>query len=327
MAGAPLRDGVLLVNLGTPEAPTASAVRSYLAEFLSDPRVVELPRVLWLPLLHAVILNLRPKKSAEKYAKVWTKEGSPLMVHTMRQAKLLRGLLGERRKPAPLVEFAMRYGRPSIGEALDRLGTAGCIKITVLPLYPQYAASTTESVRDTLNAWLRRTGHASAPRFIEQYPEDPGYLAALEALVRRCWKTQGRGEKLVMSFHGLPQRAVDRGDPYQRQCYATASVLAQRLDLAEIDYVVTFQSRFGAAKWLQPYTEPTLIELAKQGLGRVDVLCPGFVSDCLETLEEIGIAAREKFFAAGGTELRLMPCLNESPEWIEALAGLACSES
>ena len=313
--------GVLLVNLGTPEAPTPAAVRSYLAEFLSDPRVVELPRALWLPLLYGVILNVRPKKSAAKYAKIWTSEGSPLMVHTERQAKLLRGLLGERQKPAPPVEFAMRYGKPSVGEALERLKTAGCSEITVLPLYPQYAASTTASVKDAVDAW--RTGGAPLVRFIEQFHEEAGYLAAVEALVRRFWKTHDRGAKLLMSFHGLPQRVVDCGDPYQRQCLATARALAQRLALDEADYVVTFQSRFGAAKWLQPYTEPTLIELAKQGLRRVDVLCPGFVSDCLETLEEIGIGARESFKRAGGNELRLMPCLNESPEWIEALAGLA----
>jgi ferrochelatase len=321
MTAGPPRVGVLLVNLGTPEAPTAPAVRSYLAEFLSDPRVVELPRLLWLPILYGVILNVRPKKSAEKYAKIWTGEGSPLMVHTVRQAKLLRGFLGERRKPAPPVEFAMRYGRPSVGEALDRLRAAGCDSITVLPLYPQYAASATASVKDAVDAW--RTGSAPALRVIEQFHEDAGYLAALEALVRRFWKTQDRGAKLVMSFHGLPQRAVDRGDPYERQCYATTRGLAQRLALTESDYVVTFQSRFGAAKWLQPYTEPTLIGLAKQGIGRVDVLFPGFVSDCLETLEEIGIGACDKFLAAGGSDLQLMPCLNESPEWIEALAGLA----
>jgi ferrochelatase len=321
MAAGPPRTGVLLVNLGTPEAPTAQAVRRYLSEFLSDPRVVELPRLLWLPLLHGVVLNVRPKKSAAKYAKVWTEEGSPLMVHTVRQAQLLRGFLGERYKPRPPVEFAMRYGRPSIGEALERLHAAGCESVTVLPLYPQYAASTTASVMDVVDDW--RTDRGLELHVIEQFHQDAGYLGALEALVRRFWETHNRGAMLVMSFHGLPQRAVDRGDPYQRQCYATANGLAQRLALGEADYVVTFQSRFGAAKWLRPYTEPTLIELAKQGLGRVDVLCPGFVSDCLETLEEIGIVAREAFAAAGGREFGLMPCLNESPEWIEALAGIA----
>lgn len=319
--------GVLLVNLGTPEAPTAPAVRRYLAEFLSDPRVVELPRMLWLPLLHGVILNLRPRKSAEKYAKVWTREGSPLMVHTVRQAKLLRGYLGEQRKPVRAVEFAMRYGKPSIGEGLEKLRQAGCKRMTVLPLYPQYAASTTASIIDAVDAWCKRSGPVAAPRVIEQYSEDAGYLGALEALVRRHWSANGRGNRLLMSFHGLPQRAVDRGDPYQRQCLATARALAQRLALHETEYLVTFQSRFGAAKWLQPYTQPTLVELAGQGVRRIDVVCPGFVSDCLETLEEIGIGARDAFLAAGGEELRLLPCLNESQEWIEALAGLACAES
>lgn len=321
------RAGVLLVNLGTPEAPTAAAVRRYLAEFLSDPRVVELPRLFWLPLLHGVILNLRPRKSAEKYAKIWSHEGSPLMVHTMRQAKLLRGYLGEKRMPVSAVEFAMRYGRPSVGDGLDRLRQAGCERITVLPLYPQYAASTTASVVDAIDAWRKRAGAVAAPRVIEQYPEDAGYLGALEAQVRRHWSANGRGARLLMSFHGLPQRAVDRGDPYQQQCFATARALARRLALDESEYLVTFQSRFGAAKWLQPYTEPALVELAGQGVRRIDVFCPGFVADCLETLEEIGIGARKAFLAAGGEELRLLPCLNESPEWIEALAGLACSES
>ncbi|MGQ0655846.1 MAG: ferrochelatase [Betaproteobacteria bacterium] len=288
------KTSILLVNLGTPDAPTPEAVRRYLAEFLADPRVVELPRWLWLPLLHGIVLRTRPQKSAQKYAAIWTPEGSPLAVHTRRQAELLQQRLG---KP---VRYAMRYGRPPLSGGAD----------LVIPLYPQYSGSATGSVLDAIGG-----GKA-----VRDFHDHPAYIAALAAVIERHWIACGRGGKLVMSFHGLPQRAVDRGDPYQKQCLATAELLARRL---KRDYLVTFQSRFGAAKWLQPYTEPTLVELAKSGVKRVDVVCPGFVSDCLETLEEIGIAARHAFLAAGGEELSLAPCLNEAPEWIEALGQIA----
>ena len=300
-------DGVLLVNLGTPSAPTAQAVRRYLAEFLSDPRVVELPRLLWLPLLYGIVLPVRAKRSAAKYAAIWTAEGSPLAVHTARQAGLLRSALPEVR-----VEYAMRYGEAGIDSGLAKL--SGCERITVLPLYPQYARSTAESVRDCLPAGVR---------MIENFHDHPAYIGALASSVRRHWDSNGRGDLLVMSFHGLPRRAVERGDPYEEQCRATASLLASALKLSVSDWKVTFQSRFGAAEWLQPYTQPMLIAMAKNGMKRVDVMCPGFVSDCLETLEEIGIVARHAFIAAGGREFHLLPCLNESPEWIAALASLA----
>jgi len=288
---------ILLVNLGTPDAPTPDAVRRYLAEFLADPRVVELPRWLWLPILHGVVLRTRPAKSAAKYAAIWTAEGSPLAVHTRRQAELLQQRLG---KP---VRHAMRYGNP----ALSAAGEADL----VIPLYPQYSASATGSVLDRVKG-----------RSVRDFHDHPAYIEALAAVTERHWVAHGRGEKLVMSFHGLPQRAVDRGDPYQKQCLATAELLARRL---RTDYTVTFQSRFGAARWLQPYTEPTLVEMARSGVKRVDVVCPGFVSDCLETLEEIGIGARHAFIAAGGKELSLIPCLNEAPEWIEALAAISAA--
>ena len=300
-------DGVLLVNLGTPSAPTAQAVRRYLAEFLSDPRVVELPRLLWLPLLYGIVLPVRAKRSAAKYAAIWTPEGSPLAVHTARQADLLRSALPEVR-----VEYAMRYGEAGIDSGLAKL--SGCERITVLPLYPQYARSTAESVRDCLPAGVR---------MIENFHDHPAYIGALASSVRRHWDSNGRGDLLVMSFHGLPRRAVERGDPYEEQCRATASLLASALELRASDWKLTFQSRFGAAEWLQPYTQPSLIAIAKQGTNCVDVVCPGFVSDCLETLEEIGIVARHAFLAAGGREFHLLPCLNESPEWIAALASLA----
>jgi protoporphyrin/coproporphyrin ferrochelatase len=299
--------GVLLVNLGTPAAPTAQAVQSYLAEFLSDPRVVELPRFLWLPILHGIVLRSRPKRSAKKYAQIWTAEGSPLAVHTARQASLLQAALPEMR-----VEYAMRYGEPTIAAALQRL--AACTDLQVVPLYPQYSRPTTESVRDVL---------PRGTRMIESFHDHPAYIGAVAANVRRHWEEHGRAEMLLMSFHGLPQRSVDRGDPYEKQCGETGRLLATALGLGDTAWKLTFQSRFGAARWLQPYTQPTLVGLARAGCRRVDVVCPGFVSDCLETLEELGIEARRSFLAAGGAELRLIPCLNESPEWIEALASIA----
>jgi ferrochelatase len=279
-------------------APTPEAVRAYLAEFLSDPRVVELPRWLWLPLLHGLVLRRRPAQSAAKYAQVWTPEGSPLAVHTARQAKLLGEALG-----LP-VEHAMRYGEPSVGTALRRLTG----RVRVIPLYPQYARSTTESVRDVVGRDVD---------FVEQFHDHPAYIDALAGLV------QERPEVLVMSFHGLPQRAVDRGDPYREQCLRTAELLARALGLAPSQYRVTFQSRFGPARWLQPYTSAVLAELGAARVGRVDVICPGFVADCLETLEEIAIEGKRTFVEAGGGEYRALPCLNESPRWIAALAEIA----
>jgi protoporphyrin/coproporphyrin ferrochelatase len=276
-------------------------VRAYLAEFLSDPRVVELPRWLWLPVLHGIVLRKRPAQSARKYASIWTDEGSPLAVHTARQAALLRQATG-----LP-VEYAMRYGEPSIASALRRLPG----RVRVVPLYPQYARSTTESVRDV-------TGRDVA--FVEQFHDHPGYIAALAAQVTEP------ADVLVMSFHGLPQRAVDRGDPYRDQCLRTARLLAAALGLDESRYRVTFQSRFGPAKWLQPYTADVLAALGAARTPRVHVICPGFVSDCLETLEEIALEGREIFRTAGGGEYRTLPCLNESPRWIEALAAIATSD-
>lgn len=296
--------GILLVNLGTPTAPTEEAVRRYLAEFLSDPLVVELPRLLWLPLLHGVVLRSRPAKSAAKYRLVWTPEGSPLAVHTARQATLLASHVGNAK-----VRFAMRYGEPSIPSVLG-----GMEDPLVVPLYPQYSRSTTESVFRML---------PPGTRTVRDFHDHPGYIAALASSVRAHWNAHGRAQKLVMSFHGLPQRAVDRGDPYKKQCERTAALLARELGIDTGDYLVTFQSRFGAAKWLQPYTQPTLVALARAGQESVDVLCPGFVSDCLETLEEINITAREAYTRAGGRGFRFVACLNESPEWIEALADIA----
>jgi len=274
-------------------------VRAYLAEFLSDPRVVKLPRWLWLPILHGIVLRTRPARSAEKYKQIWTAEGSPLAVHTIRQAQLLA------EKTGLPVRYAMRYGQPGI-----RTSLLGLEDPLVIPLYPQHAQSTTASVADLL---------PPGTPMIEDFHDDPGYIGALAAGVRRHWREHGRGALLVMSFHGLPKSV---GWAYETQCRATARLLAERLELGPSEWRVTFQSRFGFAEWLEPYTEPTLVELARAGQRRVDVVCPGFVSDCLETLEEVGIAARRAFLAAGGREFYPVSCLNESPDWIEALAGL-----
>lgn len=322
--GTPERAAVLLVNLGTPDAPTAPALRRYLREFLSDPRVVEIPRLVWWPLLHGVILNTRPAKSAAKYASIWQAEGSPLAHWTAKQATLLQGYLGERglRPPQLLVRHAMRYGSPSIAAVLDELKAANATRILVLPLYPQYAAATTASVNDAVTAWLKTQRRQPELRFVNHYHDDAGYIDALAARVRGHWMTEGRGDKLVLSFHGLPARSLALGDPYHCECHKTARLLAERLGLARDEWLVTFQSRFGKARWLEPYTEPTLVALARQGTTRVDVFCPGFAADCLETLEEIAQEARAAFLGAGGRGFAYIPALNDQHEWIAALAAL-----
>ena len=317
------KTGILLVNLGTPDAPTAQAVRPYLKQFLSDPRVVEIPRALWWLILNGFILNTRPKKSAEKYAQIWTPEGSPLQVHTERQAKLLLGFLGERIKPAPVVEYAMRYGNPAIAEVLGRMKQQGCERILVLPLYPQYAASSTASVFDAVFEQLKKMRNTPAIRTVKHYHDHPGYIAALAQNVRDYWMKTGKPEKLVMSFHGVPRFSLDKGDPYHCECHKTARLLAEALKLDASQYQVCFQSRFGRAEWLKPYTAATLEQLGKQNTQRVDVVCPGFVADCLETLEEISIEGRTIFIQAGGREFHYIPCLNERNDWIHALADIA----
>lgn len=321
---AAAQTAVVLINLGTPEAPTAPALRRYLKEFLSDPRVVEIPRLVWWPILNGIILNLRPRKSAEKYATVWTPDGSPLKVHTERQAKLLGGLLGEQGHRLK-VAWAMRYGAPSVPDVLTRLKAEGASRILLVPMYPQYAASTTATVLDAACAWLQRTRNQPEIRSIRNFHDDEGYLAALEQTVRAHWRQHGQpdaGSRLVISFHGLPRRSLDLGDPYYCECQKTGRLLAERLGLSPEQYTVCFQSRFGRAEWLQPYTAPTLEAMAKAGVRRVDVICPGFVADCLETLEEIALEGKDSFLAAGGKEYRYIPALNEEPGWIEALARL-----
>ncbi|MBV2235113.1 MAG: ferrochelatase [Sterolibacterium sp.] len=326
------KTAVLLVNLGSPDAPTPKALRRYLGEFLWDPRVVELPRLPWWLILHGIILNTRPAQSAAKYAQIWTTEGSPLKVHTEKQAKLLRGLLGLRSRqdsamsPQLTVDWAMRYGQPALPEKLDQLLAQGHQRILVVPLYPQYAHSTTRSVLDAVRRWQSRQRTTIDLRSMDSFASDPGYIAALAASVRKHWQTQNRAldenRLLLMSFHGIPKRSVERGDPYQRECETTARQLAAALDLRQDQWRLCFQSRFGKAEWLQPYTQQTLEKLAADGLRCVDVICPGFVADCLETLEEIAIENKTAFLAAGGKEFHYIPCLNENPDWIAALADL-----
>jgi ferrochelatase len=324
--GTAPKTAVLYVNLGTPDAPTPAALRRYLAEFLSDPRVVEIPRLLWLPILYGPILTFRPKKSALKYASIWTTDGSPLMVWTVKQATLLQGYLGEHLPEGHdkvIVRHAMRYGKPSVASQLDALKAEGATRILILPAYPQYSATTTASVFDAVYAWAGTTRAVPELRFVNHYHDHPAYIAALAESVKKHWSQNGRAEQLVMSFHGVPERTLHLGDPYHCECHKTARLLAQALDLSPEQYRVTFQSRFGKAKWLQPYTEPTLVSMAKQGVKSVDVICPGFVADCLETLEEISQEVRHAFIAAGGQRFEYIACLNDNPTWIQALRDIA----
>jgi protoporphyrin/coproporphyrin ferrochelatase len=321
--GSIARVGVLLVNLGTPDAPTPQALRAYLKQFLSDRRVVEIPRPIWWPILNLVVLNTRPRKSAAKYAKIWTSEGSPLRVHTERQARLLRGYLGEQTRSPLEVEWAMRYGRPSIAERLCTLRERDCDRVLVIPLYPQYAASVTASAYDALGAALSRMRNVPAVRLVKHFHDHPSYIQALAQSVRDHWVANGRADRLVMSFHGVPRFTLDRGDPYHCECQKTARLLAEALALRPDQYAVTFQSRFGRAQWLKPYTLEVILQLGRDKLRRVDVICPGFVSDCLETLEEIAIENKAAFQGAGGGEFHYIACLNERDGWIRALTEIA----
>jgi protoporphyrin/coproporphyrin ferrochelatase len=322
--GQPEQTAVVLCNLGTPDAPTASSVRRYLAEFLSDPRVVEIPRVLWLVILHGIILRVRPAKSAAKYASIWTAEGSPLKLWSERQAAALQQRFDAQGQQVQ-VRLAMRYGTPGMAQVLDELKRAGATRILVLPAYPQYAAATTASVFDAVYHWGLRTRRLPELRFVNHYHDHPAYIQALAARIRAHWQAHGQAERLVMSFHGVPERTLHLGDPYHCECHKTARLLAEALGLEKTQYTLTFQSRFGKAKWLQPYTEPTLQALAQSGVKRVDVVCPGFISDCLETLEEIAQEAKAAFLTAGGETFHYIPCLNDDPQWMDALHQISQS--
>ena len=323
--GSVSRTAVLLINLGTPTSPDPGSVRRFLQEFLTDPRVVEIPRVIWWPILYGLVLTLRPRKTAEKYRAIWTDRGSPLMFHSVQQTQLLRGYLGERAIDVD-VALAMRYGEPSIRSVLRQLQQNNVDRILVLPMYPQYSAATTGTAFDAVADAMKKMRSVPEMRWIRSFHDDSGYIEALKKSVLDHWSKFGRigkGDKLVISFHGVPKRTLMLGDPYHCECQKTGRLLAEALQLNETEYLVTFQSRFGRAEWLQPYTAPTLRKLAAGGVARVDVICPGFVTDCLETLEEIAIEGKQEFLSAGGKHFHYIKCLNDSPEFIAALSDLA----
>ena len=316
--------GLLLANLGTPEAPTAAALKPYLREFLSDPRVIELPRWKWLPILELFVLTRRPKRSAALYRKVWTAEGPPLLVMARRQAAALGTALAGRIGSPFHVALGMRYGRPAIREALAELQGQGCRRILLLPLYPQYSATSTASTFDALAAELRRTRWLPELRTILGYHDEPGYVAAVAASIREAWEAGGEPAKLLFSFHGIPRRYFLAGDPYHCLCHKTARLVAERLGIADDRWLVAFQSRFGREEWLKPYTDQTVKALARAGVGRLDVVSPAFSADCLETLDELDGLNREFWVHAGGlsANYRYLPCLNDRPDHVAFLADL-----
>jgi protoporphyrin/coproporphyrin ferrochelatase len=311
--------GLLLINLGTPDAPEAAAVRRYLAEFLSDPRVIEIPPIAWKPILHGIILRTRPRKSAEAYNQIWTNEGSPLRVIAQRQAEALR-----KRMPHVSVHYAMRYGNPGIGASMERMMAEGCTRILAAPLYPQYCAATTATANDAVFAAVARMRHQPALRTLPPYYDDPLYIDALAAsLKRQLGALDFEPDRLLLSFHGMPQRTLDLGDPYHCHCRKTARLLGEAMG-CEVD--VAFQSKFGRAKWLEPATDATLGAYPKQGVKRIAIAAPGFSADCIETLEELGIRGKETFLGAGGERFALLDCLNDSDEGIAMLERLVSRE-
>ena len=317
------KTGVLLVNLGTPDAPTPAALRRYLAEFLWDPRVVEVPRPLWWLILHGVILRVRPRRSAATYRKIWRQGGSPLLLETLSLRDGLRHKLGGE----ILVEVGMRYGNPALNEALEKLLAGGVRRLLVLPLYPQYSGATTGSTFDALAADLRGRRWVPDLRFVSHYQDFEPYIDACARAIDSHWQEHGRPQQLLLSYHGVPRRYLDNGDPYFCECHKTSRLIADRLGLAEDDYITTFQSRFGREEWLRPYTDETLQKMPARGIEDVQVFCPGFATDCLETLEEIDMENREHFLRAGGKRFSYIPALNARTEHIEALAALVDRET
>jgi ferrochelatase len=320
--GLPESLGVLLVNLGTPDAPTPDAVRRYLAEFLSDPRVVELPRLIWLPILHGYILRMRPARSAAAYRKIWADQGSPLLLHTRDIANEVQEILSARLSGAVNVEVGMSYGNPSIPHALAKLYNLCVRRIVVLPLYPQYSGTTTASVFDAVTQEMSRRRWVPELRFINHYHDAAGYISALAASVRDFWDTRGKGERLLMSFHGIPQRTLINGDPYHCQCQKTGRLLAEALELADDQWQLAFQSRVGREPWLKPYTDETLRQWGRDGSGDIDVICPGFAADCLETLEEIEMQNAALYSKSGGGALRYIPALNARNDHVAFLSRI-----
>jgi ferrochelatase len=314
------RIGVLLVNLGTPDAPEAKAVRRYLAEFLSDPRVIEIPKIAWLPILHGIILRTRPKKSAHAYKQVWTEAGSPLAAITRRQAEALQPLV----EPGIIVDFAMRYGNPGIRASIENMVALGCGRILVAPLYPQYCAATTATAMDAVFAALANMRHQPTLRSLPPYYDEPLYIDALvTSLERQLGALDFKPQRLLLSFHGMPQRTLKLGDPYHCHCQKTARLLGERL-IIQTD--IAFQSRFGRAKWLEPATDKVLAAYPAQGVKRIAIAAPGFSADCVETIEELGIRGRETFLAAGGETFVRLDCLNDSPEGMTMMQALISRE-
>ncbi len=316
------KTAIVLVNLGTPEQPTPAAVRKYLGEFLMDPRVVQIPKPVWWLILHGVILRVRPAKSAKAYKSIWLERGSPLMVYTDDLGAALRAELQQRGVADVAVEIAMRYGKPALPDQLNRLRDAGVQRFILLPLYPQYAAATTASIFDKVTETFARWKHVPEFQFISDYHLDAGYIAAVAASIEDYWKANGKSDLLMFSLHGLPAVSRKQGDPYYDQCVASTKAIATKLGLAEDAWKLVFQSRFGAQEWLKPYCVEVLKELPSQGIRSVDVVCPGFAVDCLETLEEIAIANKEIFIEAGGQNYRYIPALNANAEHAKVLAGL-----
>jgi protoporphyrin/coproporphyrin ferrochelatase len=316
--------GVLVLNLGTPDAPTAKAVRPYLREFLSDPRVIELPKWKWLPVLYGIVLTRRPKKSAELYKSIWTKDGSPLLTMTVKQAELLAMELKSHMPESRVeVEVGMRYGNPSIKSALDRLKKKRVRKLLILPLYPQYSGTTTASTFDAVVDALKKWRWIPELRMIMHFHDEVGYIKAIANSIRERWDREGTPERLLFSFHGIPKRYFMSGDPYPCHCQKTARLVAEELNLGKSQYFVSFQSLFGKEEWVRPYTDETLEAWGKEGLNSVDVVCPGFVGDCLETLEEIDEQNRHIFLHAGGKQFRYIFCLNDRPDFINFLKDLS----
>jgi ferrochelatase len=313
--------GILITNLGTPDQPTTPALRRYLAEFLADPRVVEVPRVIWKLILHGIILRIRPRRSAKSYRSVWMNEGSPLAVHTHAQAQKIAEYFAAKGSEY-VVDFAMRYGNPAIPTVLEKMLQAGVRKLVVWPMYPQYSGSTTGSTFDAIAADFCRRRWLPELRFVNQYCDNPAYIRAVAESIRQFWNEHERPEKLLFSYHGVPLRYLHNGDPYHCQCLKTSRLIAAELGLAEEQFLTTFQSRFGREPWLQPYTDHTLQALAKSGVETVQVVCPGFPADCLETIEEIGEENRHYFLEAGGKRFDYIPALNSSEGHISALVAM-----
>lgn len=320
--------GVLVTNLGTPAAPTKKALRTYLKQFLSDSRVIEIPKPIWWFILNGIILNTRPAKSAKLYQSIWTERGSPLAWHTADQAQAIEQKLNamlsntENTNTELIVQYAMRYGEPSIKSTLEKMQLEGAEKIIVLPLYPQYAGSSSGSTFDAVTSHLQQSRWVPNFRFINSYHDNPQYIAACANQIQTYWKQHGKAQKLLFSFHGLPKFHLEKGDPYFCQCHKTVKLLAEALKLKETDYLITFQSRFGRTEWLKPYTDATLKTLPEQGVKKLDIFCPGFSADCLETLEEIAVENKKYFMDAGGEEYRYIPALNTAPEHIHALSNI-----